>query len=438
MNRHDLTLRCNSLEAALAAHRCPARVTGATVTPTLVRYNVLPGPSVRVGAIQGLSEDLARALSVQAVRVARSGDMVIIEASREDTKNVHLLQLLKDGDSLPACSAVLGMTNEGNPLVLRLASPDVAHVLIAGTTGSGKTVLLRSIAITLALSRLRDMGLVIIDPRQCSEMSVLARLPHLIVPIVRESEQAVDIMGRLAYSIEQRDGSKEQPIVVLIDELADLLAEDRSGRMESHLLRLVARGRSAGIHVIAATQKPAASVVGSLVKANFPVRLVGRVTSADDARVAAGMAGSGAEQLRGRGDFLLVQGSRMVRFQAPLISDMEIGEFCDQLGWLPVPPQLPTIPESIASEPADMQGNGHATVEELAERLRPWWVEHKEDYGSKSKALRFLFGEDIQPGGIFWHKTIAAIRLIELVEVSSTTGPPTPGSKIIQLWPSKQ
>jgi S-DNA-T family DNA segregation ATPase FtsK/SpoIIIE len=204
------------------------------------------------------------------------------------------------------------------PLLLRLASPDVAHVLIAGTTGSGKTELARTILASLTLhQKPHNLLLALFDPK-LRGFAPFAQLPHLLFPIARDPAEMLARMSYLTGEMERRENdaqfSARPRIVIAIDELADAL--QTCGRaLGDHLTRLVQRGRSAGISVIACTQKPAANIVGTLLKANFPVRLVGRVASAEDARVAAGIGGTGAEKLAGRGDFVLIAGGQTIRFQ---------------------------------------------------------------------------------------------------------------------------
>jgi S-DNA-T family DNA segregation ATPase FtsK/SpoIIIE len=161
----------------------------------------------------------------------------------------------------------------------------------------------------------------------------LAGLPHLLRPVLSEPEAVEETLGHLVQLMLARDregrvpandGKPGEPrVVVGIDELADLLMATGK-ETQSALTRLAQRGREAGVHLVACTQKPASQVVGSLAKANFPVRLVGRVTSPEDAKVATGYAGTGAERLRGPGDFIAVTGGQMTRFQAAYISPQEL------------------------------------------------------------------------------------------------------------------
>jgi S-DNA-T family DNA segregation ATPase FtsK/SpoIIIE len=180
---------------------------------------------------------------------------------------------------------------------------------------------LRAIVLSLAMHNpQRDLQMVLIDPKKRG-FGDLAELPHLVQPIITEADEAITALQDLVGEMERRDEAKRNApaLVVVIDELADLRMVGGK-KVEDALSRLTQRGREAGIHVIVATQRPAATVVGSLVKANLPVRLVGAVGSPEDAKVATGIAGSGAERLGGRGDFLLVARGQTIRLQVAFIA----------------------------------------------------------------------------------------------------------------------
>jgi len=316
--RRMLEYQADRIEAVLAQHKVSARVTGGTVTPRWVRFQVLPAIGARISTIKGLSEELAAALDTSNVRVARQGAAVQVEMPREDSRPVMLLPLLRGLEDLPPVTAALGLGDDGIPLLIRLPSPDVAHVLVAGTTGSGKSALLRTMVLSLAVYEPQParLALVLIDPKGRAFDS-LSDLPQLARPVLVRTEEAVEALGSLVHLMERRDqrGESEPPVVVFIDELADLMMVGGADA-ERQLTRLLQRGREAGVHVVAATQKPTAAVVGSLVKANFPVRLVGKVASPEDAKVASGWKGTGAERLLGRGDFIAVAEGQVSRFQA--------------------------------------------------------------------------------------------------------------------------
>jgi S-DNA-T family DNA segregation ATPase FtsK/SpoIIIE len=324
----------------LASHKVPARVTGGTVSPRLIRFQIATPLGVKVKQVSGLAEELALSLGAPSCRVYRDGGEVQIEVPRADGQTVHLLdlcrRLAREGprgrETVPPITAVLGLDQEGVPLLLRLPSPNVAHVLLAGTTGSGKTALARTIVVSLALhNSQRALQLVLIDPKGRGFLP-LAGLPHLLVPVVTHADEALAVLRRLVAEMERRDaeGRAEPRLVVVLDEVADLMQV--GGReMEAVLTRLTQRGREAGLHLVACTQKPAAAVIGSLVKSNFPVRLVGSVTSPEDAKVATGMAGTGAERLLGQGDFVVVAKGQVTRMQAAYVSVEETEELVARL-----------------------------------------------------------------------------------------------------------
>jgi S-DNA-T family DNA segregation ATPase FtsK/SpoIIIE len=183
----------------------------------------------------------------------------------------------------------------------------------------------------------RDLSLVLIDPKGRA-FADLEGLPQLARPVVVNGDEAAEALSSLVRLMERRDAMRESepPVVVVIDEMVDLMMTDSTrGKdrpsIETLVTRLVQRGREAGIHIVAATQKPTAAVIGSLVKANFPVRMVGKVSSANDARVAAGWSGTGAERLLGKGDFVAVAEGKVHRFQAAFITPDEVASLVRSL-----------------------------------------------------------------------------------------------------------
>jgi DNA segregation ATPase FtsK/SpoIIIE, S-DNA-T family len=324
MNRQRLHHQADKIEYVLATHKAPARVTGGRVTPRTIQFHVSPSATTKVSQVEKLSEEVALALNTSSARISRADGRINIEIPRDDVQPLRLLdlavQVQKDVAMAQALSVpgttLLGMQVDGVPILLRVSAPDVAHVLIAGTTGSGKSEAARTMLASLMMfQRTRDLQVIIVDPK-ASEFRQFEHLPHLLCPIIKNVEDAV---ANLEWLVEEMMRRQEQSIVrprivLVIDELADLLMQG-GNEVEGYVTRLVQRGRSAGISVIACTQKPTASVLGGLVKANFPVRLVGKVTSANEALVASGVAQSGAEKLMGRGDFLLIANGEKFRVQ---------------------------------------------------------------------------------------------------------------------------
>ena len=330
--RVNLEMQATQIEAVLQSHRIPGRVTGGVILPRVVRFDLRTSMGVRVRQVSNLAEEIAMALGVRFTRIYREGAMIHVEIPRDTPGQVLLLPLCRRLASIPPLTAVLGLDEEGVPLLLRLPSPDVAHVLVAGTSGSGKTALLRSMLLSLALHNPQGrLQIVLLDPKGRG-LAPLFALPHLLRPPARGAEEAGAVLQKLVQEMERRDRLQRSVphIVVAIDELADLVEEGGKAVMAG-VQRLAQRGREAGIHLIVATQKPTAAAVGSLAKANFPVRLVGAVTTPEEAKVATGLAASGAEKLTGRGDFLLVTHGRTLRFQAAFVSPAEATEAVEML-----------------------------------------------------------------------------------------------------------
>jgi S-DNA-T family DNA segregation ATPase FtsK/SpoIIIE len=333
MQKRELNFQADKIEMVLASHKAPVRVWGGRMTARTIQFHLAPSANTRLAKLESLTEEVALALGTPTARLTRSNGTLSIEIPRSDSRFISLINLdrqLQNDEHLRraltvAGTAILGIDSEGVPLLLRLSSPDVAHCLIAGTTGSGKTELARTMIASLIMhQKPRDIQLALFDPKLYG-FAPFARTPHLLFPIVQDP---VDVLARLSYLVsemERRDRELiERPrIIIVIDELADLM-QTCGAELEALLTRLVQRGRSAGISLVACTQKPSAKIVGSLVKANFPVRLVGRVASTDDARVAAGIGGTGAEKLAGRGDFILIAGGQMIHFQAAYAKPEEI------------------------------------------------------------------------------------------------------------------
>jgi S-DNA-T family DNA segregation ATPase FtsK/SpoIIIE len=323
--RRVLEYQADQIEMVLYSHKVAGRVLGGVVTPRWVRFEVMPGLGAKVSSIVRLSEEIALRLGSGGVRVRRQGGTVRVEVPREEGEAVRLLPLAGRLVEVPRQAAVLGLDEEGTPLLLRLPSPEVGHVLVSGTTGSGKTALVRSMVMSLALhNRQGEVQLVVIDPKGRG-YEALRDLPHLMYPVVREVHEAGYVLSELVRMMLGRDkeGIREPRVVVAIDEVADLVMAGGRGVLRS-ITRLTQRGREAGMHVLASTQKPTVDAIGSLAKSNFPVRLVGSVGSAEDAKVASGLPGTGAEKLLGRGDFLLVVKGEVIRFQAAYIGEREI------------------------------------------------------------------------------------------------------------------
>ncbi|MBI4771166.1 MAG: DUF87 domain-containing protein, partial [Chloroflexi bacterium] len=204
-NRRFLDFQADRIEHVLASHRVPARVHGGEVSPRWVRFHLSPAPGARIATVRNLSEELALALGAPDVRVARDGEMLAVEIPRPDAEPVRLLPFLRSLPFIPPLTACLGMADDGRPLLLRLPSPDVAHVLVAGTTGSGKTELIRSMILSLALrNRQSRLQVVLIDPKRRG-FEPLASLPHVLHGgVLSRANEVQAMLERMAAEMERR------------------------------------------------------------------------------------------------------------------------------------------------------------------------------------------------------------------------------------------
>ncbi len=307
------------IEAVLRERRAPATVVSGKVMPGFVEWLLRPLPGTKVNQVKALQADIALAIGINNVRIAQSGTHLAIQIARESREPVRLSSLLEQLGDVPRYTAVLGLSEDGAPLLARLSSPDVGHLLIAGTTGSGKTSLARSILLSLCdRHRPRELGLIVLDPKQRERDDFAKSIEkHLLMPIARTREEVIGAVNKVIDAMEKRptDVEPSPRIVVYADELADLCQTGGEAMIEA-FTRIAQRGREPGIHLLACTQKPSSKAIGSLLKANLPLRLVGRMMSAEDARMAAGVSGCGAEKLNGCGDFIAITGTKTIRFQA--------------------------------------------------------------------------------------------------------------------------
>ncbi len=325
LTRNYLEFQADQIEAVLASHRVPARVQSGAISPRWMSFHITAAPGARISIVRNLSEELALALGAKDVRIAREGGTLAVEVPRPDAEPVNLVRMLRRLKHMPPVTACLGLAEDGRPLLLRLPSPDVAHVLVAGSTGSGKTELIRTALWSLAIAnRQAQLQIVLIDPKRRG-FGPLSKLPHLIAPPVSSVADSITLLQRIVEEMERRDREEitSPHLVIAIDEGMDLIMTGGK-EVDTLLTRIAQRGREAGIHLLVGAQNPSSSVFSSLLKANFPVRLVGRVSSANDARVAAGIAGTHAEKLLGRGDFVAVAAGETTRFQAAFIPSNDL------------------------------------------------------------------------------------------------------------------
>ncbi|MFC1452968.1 DNA translocase FtsK, partial [Verrucomicrobiota bacterium] len=357
------------LVATLSEFGIDAEVENVVSGPVVTRYELLPAPGVRVERISGLSNNLALSLKATSVRVQApipGKGVVGIEVPNPSSQVVFLRQIL-EGEAWRSCKAhlplILGKDVGGKDLIADLA--DMPHLLIAGATGTGKTVCMNSILAGLLMGRTPEqLRLLLVDPK-IVEFSFYNDLPHLVAPVITDPKKvalslrwAINEMDsryklfakagvRNIESYNRRevaeqgdffgkteDGKKKSPparlpyIVVVIDELADLMQADQAD-IESGIARLAQLSRAVGIHMILSTQRPSVNVITGTIKANFPARIAFQVAQKVDSRTILDTVG--ADALLGRGDMLFLPpgSSKLVRAQGALASDGEMRRVVD-------------------------------------------------------------------------------------------------------------
>lgn len=323
------------LEAKLLERKISIKVLSIVLTNSLKTFVFKINDTTKVDTLRSLSEDIALWLGAKTAAVSRKGGVTSIEIpfTGDSGETLSFNDILKMYSETEPAVALLGKTNEGDMLGLRIDSPNTVHILLCGRTGSGKTGLARTIIASLAyFDVLNDLEIVLIDPKRNS-FEPLSKLPQALkVGIIDSAAEAKNKLQELVVEMELRDKTsiKSPMIFVAIDELADLVMSD-GDEIRGLIERLLQRGREANIHVMVCTQKPTAAVLGTLGKANFPVRLVGAVASRKEATFASGISNSNAEKLNGKGDFLVVIGGDIQRFQAFWMSREDFDEILEDI-----------------------------------------------------------------------------------------------------------
>ena len=311
--------------------------------PVVTLNEFEPAAGVKVSKIINLADDIARNTSSESARIATipGSNTVGIELPNNKRENVYLSEILSVSDfkkkeiKLPIA---LGKSISGIPIVGDLSS--MPHLLIAGTTGSGKSVCINTIILSLLYRHTPDKcKFILIDPKML-ELSTYEGIPHLICPVITEAKKAASVLGWVVKEMESRyrlmtkegvrniDGYNAKHklpmpyIVVVVDEMSDLMLV-AGKEIENYIQKLSQMARAAGIHIIMATQRPSVDVITGTIKANFPTRISFQVTSKIDSRTILGE--QGAEQLLGKGDMLYMSSAnRIIRIHAPFVSDNEI------------------------------------------------------------------------------------------------------------------
>jgi S-DNA-T family DNA segregation ATPase FtsK/SpoIIIE len=405
LSKSELEANSRALESVLGDFGVRGEIVKANPGPVVTLYELEPAPGIKSSRVIGLADDIARSMSALSARVAvvPGRNAIGIELPNAHREKVYLRELLnakESGESVAKLPLCLGKTIGGDPVIIDLAR--TPHMLIAGTTGSGKSVAINTMILSLVY-RLRpdQCRLIMVDPKML-ELSVYDGIPHLLTPVVTDPKKAVVALkwavremeerykrmsklgvrnidgynqrlveakgkgeelsrtvhtgfdketGKAIYEEEKLDLEPLPYIVIIVDEMADLMMV--AGKdIEGAVQRLAQMARAAGLHVILATQRPSVDVITGTIKANFPTRIAFQVTSKIDSRTILGE--MGAEQLLGQGDMLyMAGGGRISRVHGPFASDEEVEKVVRHLKTQGQPEYLEAV---TAEEPTDEDG----------------------------------------------------------------------------------
>ena len=355
-SKKTLADTANKLQKTLYSFGVSAKVENVSVGPAITRYEIKPAEGVRVNKIANLADDIALNLAAESIRIEApipGKQAVGIEIPNKENEVVHLRDILETNKFIEAKSKLtiaLGKNVAGEEVVADIAK--MPHVLIAGSTGSGKSVCINTLITSIIYkAKPSEVKLVMVDPK-IVELSVYNGIPHLLIPVVTDPKKAAGALAWAVQEMENRyalfaskgvrdlkgynaevekddsDAGKLPQIVIIVDELADLMmvaAKD----VEDSICRLAQKARAAGMHLVIATQRPSVDVITGLIKANVPSRVAFAVSSQVDSRTILDMAG--AEKLLGKGDMLFYPAgaSKPTRVQGAFVDDKEVEKIVD-------------------------------------------------------------------------------------------------------------
>ncbi|MBN8434650.1 DNA translocase FtsK [Priestia flexa] len=433
--KKNIYKNAEKLEKTFQSFGVKATVAKVHLGPAVTKYEVYPDVGVKVSKIVNLSDDLALALAAKDIRIEApipGKSAVGIEVPNEEVAMVSLREVLESKDKMdPDKKLLVGLGRDisGDAVLAELNK--MPHMLVAGATGSGKSVCINGIIISILMrTKPHEVKLMMIDPKMV-ELNMYNGIPHLLAPVVTDPKKASQALKKVVSEMERRyelfshsgtrniegyndlvkrhndDSDAKQPtlpyIVVIVDELADLMMV-ASSDVEDSITRLAQMARAAGIHLIIATQRPSVDVITGVIKANIPSRIAFSVSSQTDSRTILDM--GGAEKLLGRGDmlFMPVGASKPVRVQGAFLSDEEVEEVVDFV----IAQQKAQYQEEMIPTDAPEQ------VEEVADELYDEAVQLVAEMQTASVSMlqrRFRIGYN------------RAARLIDAMEERGVVGP---------------
>lgn len=371
--------RLNRLTQVLQEFGVKGNIIKSSIGPVVTLYELQPEPGVKAIRIIGLASDIARSMSALSARIATipGKDVIGIELSNPVRETVYLADVFNTPEYQESEGLALAMGCDigGSPVISNLAT--MPHMLVAGTTGSGKSVAIHTILLSLLFKHTPETcRLILIDPKML-ELSMYNDLPHLLTPVVTEPKMAVVALKWAIQEMEKRyrllssagvrnladynakHTEKLPYIVIIVDELADLMLV-AGKEIDSSIQRLAQMARAAGIHVILATQRPSVDVITGTIKANFPTRVTFQLASKVDSRTILGDY-AGAELLLGKGDMLYLNSSKLQRVHGPFVSTAEVEMVVNH--WK-AQEAVEYEDISIADQENDLQQKGYGDVQD--------------------------------------------------------------------------
>lgn len=343
--RHRFEIQSRQIERVFARHEMVAQVDGGIADQRSIRFDLQTHLVTGWDRLRDLAGELKTALGVPDVAFSRQGGRWQLDVAFKEDPPVALLDLLAMVPDLPPHTAALGLSDDGRPVLLQFDPKDMTHMLLSGIKGAGKTSLIRTMALSLALTnRQSNVQLLILDPQTptsspaYTELEPLNFLPHMLTSVVYGLETAVETLNFLANELSYREENDVTvpKLMVFVDHAASFM-ESGGEAVVDLLTHLVQRGEKVGIHLVLSTERPESEVIDANLRANLTVRVVGRVANRRAARDASGIENTGAENLLGGGDFLAITAGRQVIFQAAYIDDYDLHMSLGQLQRPPAP-----------------------------------------------------------------------------------------------------
>lgn len=432
--KDELLIGSSLIEKKLEDFDVEGKITHVHPGPVVTMYELGPAPGVKINRVVSLSDDLALALKAQSVRVSPiPGKATIgIEVPNRQRETVSLREIISSESfkkSNSKLTLALGKDIFGSPIIADLSK--MPHLLVAGATGSGKSVSINSMIISILYKATpKEVKMLMIDPKLL-ELSTYEDIPHLISPVITNPKEAAGALRRMVIEMERRyrviaemgvrsiesynrqagDEERIPYIVVFIDELADLMFAS-ANEVEDSIARLAQMSRASGIHLILATQRPSVDVITGVIKANFSARISFQVTSKIDSRTI--LDSQGAEQLLGKGDMLLMlPGARIIRVHGALVTEEETKSVAEFVKSQAKPDY--TIFENIPAEESEID-----KISGERDEIYLRAIEFGESVGEVSISSiqrRFKIGYN------------RAARIVELMEEDGLVGPPKGAGK---------